>query len=705
MSRRSLLVTLLLACSLPPVWADGRPADPGATWDRSRNKDGRWNQTDVGPFLASVLPTPTGTIAKGLSIKVGNDTTIAYDLATMTPRAAWTGGFLKFDAEKFGIVRAPQIDGEVQWVDAGPAWGKAKIRFFGHAVQQGGVIFEYAVDGVRVQESVQRLPTDGATVVRTFRIGSADRDIRLLLPLEKSKHPVTLQLVEDVPERVAKPPLNEPAIKIRAGRQQVSFKVISRAAVAEPDTGNTLAAEVLKLPTLKLPKRRWEPVVTKGETGASDSAYVVDTIGVPFENPWNSLMFLTGLDFLPDGTLAVCTLYGEVWLVRGVDDGLDEVAWHRFATGLHQPLGLKVVDGEVHVLGRDQITRLQDIDGNGEADTYVNVNNAGQTSTSGHDYAACLETDPDGNLYYIRAHEGVVRVSKDGARSESIAKGFRNPVGLGVSPTGMVTAAPQEGTWTPASGIFEVKENGWYGFAGPKVTPDRPLGYDPPICWMPRLQDNSSGGQTWAPEKGFGPLSGMMLHFSYGQCAMLAVPFERVDGVAQGATVRLPMFFESGVMRGRFGSDGHLYVCGLRGWQTSAAKDGCLQRVRCTGKPAHLPVEFHVKRTGVELVFSEPLDRESAGDPQNWAVEQWNYRYSKEYGSKDYLVSEPRKTGREEVFLEDVEVSDDGRTVRLVFEEDVVPVMQMGITYDVRAADGTELRDVLYGTVNKVPAR
>ena len=68
-------------------------ADPAATWKEADSVDGRWNETDLGPFIASVLPTPGGTVAKGLSIRVGNNQqgAVCYDLETMAMRAAWTG--------------------------------------------------------------------------------------------------------------------------------------------------------------------------------------------------------------------------------------------------------------------------------------------------------------------------------------------------------------------------------------------------------------------------------------------------------------------------------------------------------------------------------------------------------------------------------------------------------------------------------------
>jgi len=62
------------------------------------------------------------------------------------------------------------------------------------------------------------------------------------------------------------------------------------------------------------------------------------------------------------------------------------------------------------------------------------------------------------------------------------------------------------------------------------------------------------------------------------------------NGVSQGCAVDLRLKFLSGVCRGRFSTDGNVCVCGLNGWRTSARADGCLQRVRYTGKPLDVPL-------------------------------------------------------------------------------------------------------------------
>src|SRR5262249_4505380 len=108
---------------------------------------------------------------------------------------------------------------------------------------------------------------------------------------------------------------------------------------------------------------------TRGTLGKG-RPYAVDSIVPPFKNPWNALLFFGGHDFLPDGAALLCTMQGDVWRVEGLDDKLEHVRWRRIASGLHHALGLVVADKSVYVLGRNQITRLVDLNGDGEADFY-----------------------------------------------------------------------------------------------------------------------------------------------------------------------------------------------------------------------------------------------------------------------------------------------------------------------------------------------
>jgi hypothetical protein len=147
------------------------------------------------------------------------------------------------------------------------------------------------------------------------------------------------------------------------------------------------------------PARYREEVVTKGTLGKEPGAYAVDTLTAPERNPWNAWMRFGDVDFFPDGRAAVSTWSGDVWIVSGIDDTLERLVWKRFATGLHQPLGVRIVDGDAFIAGRDQITRLRDLNGDGEADFYETFNNDILATYNYHEYVMGLETDADGNFY------------------------------------------------------------------------------------------------------------------------------------------------------------------------------------------------------------------------------------------------------------------------------------------------------------------
>ena len=116
------------------------------------------------------------------------------------------------------------------------------------------------------------------------------------------------------------------------------------------------------------PTRFPETVVTKGRLGHGSGPYVLDELTLPFENPWKSWMRPGDIAFFSDDRTAMSTWSGDVWMVSGVDDDLSELKWKRYATGFHMPMGLEVVDDVLYVLDRDQITRLNDLNGDGEPD-------------------------------------------------------------------------------------------------------------------------------------------------------------------------------------------------------------------------------------------------------------------------------------------------------------------------------------------------
>ena len=105
-----------------------------------------------------------------------------------------------------------------------------------------------------------------------------------------------------------------------------------------------------------------------------DGAYVTDSLTAPLDNPWKRRVRFGGLDFFKDGKrAALCTWEGDVWIVSGIDDKLEKLTWRRFASGMYETLGLKIIDDVIYTSGRDQITRYHDLNKDGEADYYESV--------------------------------------------------------------------------------------------------------------------------------------------------------------------------------------------------------------------------------------------------------------------------------------------------------------------------------------------
>ena len=756
-----------------------------------------------GPFFSgTIMNSGRKTVAanKGIVITVGAEKRayICYDTDTMRAALAWTGDYLEFGNTQTQIAWPPPPVAKGQLVfetKVGPGWAKEgdfsdprpkqqgplpknAAHYRGLYVNGENVVLSYTVGGVGVLESPAAVDAVPGLFTRTVQLDKAAAVSLLVADVDApqtqgqgrggaSVLSVSLPAGKAGEEgRVALFGLvGAPNAELLNQNGHVTVKLSGKESANSPFliavwTGKQSEAAAVQAAIGKLTKPKDlsaltkgakplfpEPVVTQGTLGTNDAPYVVDDITPPVPNPWNAKTFFGGFDFFPDGRAAICSFHGDVWVVSGIDDKLDKLTWRRFATGLFQPLGVKVVDNKIYVLGRDQITRLHDLNNDGEADFYENFNNDTIVTPNYHEFCLDLHTDSKGNFLFLKgapwtpavesAHQGtLLRVSKDGAKLEVLATGFRAPNGMTVGPGDEILTGDNQGHWIPSSKLNLVKPGGFYGMtpaaqreltltkdgtnivinpsdpearARVKLTGwDKaapiPMSYDQPICWVPYGADNSSGGQVYVTSDKWGPFKGQPLFQSYGKCTLFTVMTEQVGGATQAAMWQFPLKFNSGVMRARFNAkDGQLYQCGLKGWQTSATKDGSFSRVRYTGKPVQAPAAFHVKPNGVAITFTCALDESLASDPASWSVEQWNLIYSGGYGSPEVSTEDAAKRQHDKVEVKSVKLSADKKTAFL--EMPVKPVNQMRVKFNLKTADGAPLVSEVFNTIHQVPAK
>jgi hypothetical protein len=716
--------------------------DTNATWGNpewrrfgdDKIRDDRFMATDYGPIYGATIAMHAnngkelGRAHKGLGIRLGgrNDmpkAMLVYDRNLLSCQSGWIGGWTTHSNERFGLMDVHGEAAPVQFVmpakqvwlrpDEEPAERESWCfplpeedgRFEAIHLRNQDVILEYTVHGTRVLEHPALEFIDGDwRLVRHVEVAPDNEDLVLrVADLDGGKFAaVSGDVVLSLDQK-------RYTATIKAGAQPRRFKIVHAVNPdSPPDLGSTRDLNALLASTGAL---RWpESITTSVETVGTAGPYVHERIVPPFDNPWKSLMFLGGLDFMPNGDPIVSTLFGDVWVVSDIDTTTP--SWKRFATGLYQPLGIKVIDGEIFVIERGQLTQLIDHNNDGEADEYRNINNRWHTPGDAHCYDINLETDPDGNWFFVKNGAWhtptggcILKVNADGSGDAQVwATGFRHCNSLGMSPTGQLASGGQQGTWQPATRLDLNRQGGFYGLKDAAHNDDVDI-YDRPLLWMPLECDNSAGDPVFTPE-GWGPLGGELLHLSWGQCWVLHILQEEVDGMAQGAAVVLPWGrCMAGPSRGRFSPvDGDLYIAGSMGWQTWGPWDGCLDRIRYTGDDTHLPTPAAVQTLsdGFELFFTEPLAADIELQLRHFEILQWNYYWSSNYGSAHWRTTGWMEEGQDIIPVQGATFIASTNSIRLLVPE-LRPAMQTRIGYSVKAASGAWLEGLLWATTHRVP--
>ena len=170
-----------------------------------------------------------------------------------------------------------------------------------------------------------------------------------------------------------------------------------------------------------------------------------------------------------------------------------------------------------------------------------------------------LQTDAAGNFYYAKSgahalpavvphHGTLLRVSRDGSRTDILANGFRAANGVCLNPDGSFVVTDQEGHWNPKNRINWVTLDAsgkpkFYGnmFGYHDVTDSADTAMEPPLCWITNAFDRSPAELLWVNSKRWGRSTARCSTLSYGYGKVFVVPHETVGDVKQGGMIELPL--------------------------------------------------------------------------------------------------------------------------------------------------------------------
>lgn len=344
---------------------------------------------------------------------------------------------------------------------------------------------------------------------------------------------------------------------------------------------------------------------------------------------------------------------GEIWTLEGMKaQDRSRMTVKRYYPGnLREPLGVKVVDGEVYVVVKFALLRFVDANKDGVAEDTVRIvefPNRPEPADGWNNYSMDLKyrggffyvalpsqtRGPGLPAYPIMAGRGTVaKIDPVRKTLEYVASGLRTPDGLGWGPDSALFATDNQGAWLPSSKLIHATGKRFFGLQ-PVEAGDPSLVETPPAIWMPHGEASSSPTQPVMLEKG--PFAGQMLVGDNVMGVVNRVSLEKVGGEFQGALYHFTGGLSCGTHRLLLNAAGDVYLGGLgspiNSWNYKGKYVG-MQVARFANAPAFEVKEILSRADGFTLRFTAPAGP-SAADPANYRLRQWRYQPSKDYGGQ-----------------------------------------------------------------------
>jgi len=418
---------------------------------------------------------------------------------------------------------------------------------------------------------------------------------------------------------------------------------------------------------------------------------------------------VSGLAVLDDHRIAVAIRKGEVWILDGIyDEPPENVTYKRFASSLHEPLGILKHGDSLYTAQRSELTRLRDTNGDDVADEYLTVAKGWGVTGHYHEYAYGPKLDGDGNMWLtlnlglgLKA-EHQKRVVRDPALGVTqglwrgwgmkvtpqgelipVCAGMRSPCGLGANGDGDMFYTDQQGNWVGTNTLHHMRDGAFFHHPEALASMSRPespikdidnipaglpfpeavkrlSALKPPAVWFPYKKVGQSATDIMLDKSGgkFGPFDSQLFIGEFTMSSVNRVFLEKVGGAYQGACFPFREGFASAVIRLAQGPDGSVFA-GLsnRGWSSLGTASYGLQRLVWTGKVPFEIKEMRARPDGFELRFTEPVDLQTAKNVESYSMSSNTYRYHETYGSDEIQ--------KQTLSIDTADVSDDGLVVTL----------------------------------------
>ena len=128
-----------------------------------------------------------------------------------------------------------------------------------------------------------------------------------------------------------------------------------------------------------------------------------------------------------------------------------------------------------------------------------------------------------------------------------------------------------------------------------------------------------------------------------------------------------------------------------------------MERVSFSGETPFEVREVRARADGFDLIFTQPVDPASVGDPQGWDVNQFGYKFHATYGSPE-IDHEGKENSATAMTVVSARLSDDARRLELKLSGWKAGFVTAVRSKSARSAQGHALwHDTFYYTLNQIP--